>query len=333
MLKHLKALCALDGVSGNEDAVRDYLYEVCAPHADSIRTDALGNLIVFKKGKDPSPFMLAAHMDEVGFIITSVTSDGFLKFASVGGFDRRVILGKRVRINGSIPGYIGLGAIHLAHDRENAPALDSLCIDIGAKSRDEALKYVKPGDYAAFDTEPEEFGENLFKAKAIDDRVGCAVMAGIIEDELPLKRDTYFVFTVCEEVGGRGAAAVSNAIRPDSAAVLEGTTAADIDGAVGPKRVCELTKGVVINLMDNGTIYDRKMFSELSDLADSNGVSHQIKQIVAGGTDAGKIHVAASGIPCAGLAAPVRYIHAPASVVSLDDVEGMDRLTRLWIGL
>lgn len=331
MLRHLKELCALDGVSGNEGAVRDYLYAVCAPHADSIRTDSLGNLIVFKKGRADSPFMLAAHMDEVGFIITSIDDSGFLKFAPVGGFDRRVVLGKRVRINGGVPGYIGVGAIHIAADRESVPEFSDMYIDIGAKSREDALTLVRPGDYAAFDTLPALFGNNLFKAKAVDDRLGCAVMAGVIEDGLALKSDTYFVFTVCEEVGGRGALAAANAIRPARAAVLEATTAADVDGVSGAKKVCELSRGVVINYMDGGTIYDRKMFSELSELACSAGISSQVKQMVAGGTDAGKIHTSGSGVACAGLAAPVRYIHAPASLVSLDDAAAMDALVRLWL--
>jgi len=181
VLNTLKELCLLSGVSGDEDEVRQYIMDKASPFAGSLRTDALGNLIVFKKGKKSTgnKLMLCAHMDEVGIIVTRITDEGFLKFDFVGGVDRRVAIGKPVSIGpNQVPGVIGLKAIHLTtrEERKKAPKTDALYIDIGARDKESAEKLVELGAYGAFVCEPEEFGDGLFKARAIDDRVGCAVM-------------------------------------------------------------------------------------------------------------------------------------------------------------
>ena len=186
MRELLKELCALNGVSGDEGAVRDFIRSQAEPYADSIRTDALGNLIVFKKGKKSTGnrLLLAAHMDEVGLIITRATEDGFLKFDFVGGVDRRVALGKPVVLGPKkIPGVIGMKAIHMLsrEDMKKVPKTESLYIDIGASSREEAEEMAEPGTYGAFVCEGESLGSNFFKAKAIDDRVGCAVMLKLLQ--------------------------------------------------------------------------------------------------------------------------------------------------------
>ena len=185
MLDLLNRLCALDGVSGNEDRVRSFIRDEAAPYADSIRTDDIGNLIVFKKGAKStgSRLMIAAHMDEVGIIVTRITDEGFLKFQFVGGVDRRVAIGKPVVIGPNrVHGVIGLKAIHMVSrdEMKKAPKTDKLYIDIGAKSKEEVLDLVKPGDYGAFVCAPEPFGDGLFKAKAIDDRIGCAIMLQLL---------------------------------------------------------------------------------------------------------------------------------------------------------
>ena len=177
----LKTLCALNGVSGDEDQVREFLAERARPWARSMKVDPLGNLIVWKKGARAAGdrLMLCAHMDEVGLIVTHVTEEGFLKFDFVGGVDRRVAIGKPVVLcPDRVPGVVGIKAIHLVSrdEEKKVPKTDAFYLDIGARDREEALSRVEPGTYGSFVCTPEEFGEGLFKAKAIDDRVGCAVL-------------------------------------------------------------------------------------------------------------------------------------------------------------
>ncbi|MEM5779527.1 MAG: M42 family metallopeptidase [Lawsonibacter sp.] len=334
MLELLSALCRLDGVSGDETRVRDFIREQAAPFAHSIRTDALGNLIVHKKGKKSAGnhLMLCAHMDEVGIIVTRITDEGFLKFDFVGGVDRRVAIGKPVVLGPEkIPGVIGLKAIHLVSKEEEkkVPKTESLYLDVGAAGREEAEALVKPGTYGAFVGSPEELGQGLLKAKAIDDRVGCAILLQLLKEELPL--DVTVVFTAQEEVGTRGAFGAAFSVTPNIALVLETTTAADLPGIEGARRVCALGKGPVISYMDGATIYDRSLFEALRRLAEENGIPWQTKEYIAGGNDAGTIQRSKSGVRVAALSAPVRYLHAPASVGDLSDFENMLRLTRLFL--
>lgn len=334
MLNTLKELCLLDGVSGDEGAVRDYIREKAAPYAHRIRTDAIGNLIVFKKGKKPTgnKLMLAAHMDEVGVIVTRITDEGFLKFDFVGGVDRRVAIGKPVAVGAKkVPGVIGLKAVHLVsrEERKKAPKTESLYIDIGAKDKESAEAMVEPGDYGAFVCRPEEFGDGLFKARAIDDRVGCAIMLQLLEEELPL--DVTFAFTAQEEVGTRGAFGAAFSVTPEIALVLETTTAADLPGVEDHRRVCAPGKGPVISYMDGGTIYDRELFETLRRLSVENGIPWQTKEYIAGGNDARTIQRTKAGVRVAALSAATRYLHAPASVGSIADFEHMLKLTRLFL--
>ena len=334
MLNILKELCRLNGVSGNEDEVRRYIEEKAAPYADSVRTDAMGNLIAFKKGKRPAGdrLMLAAHMDEVGVIVTRITDEGFLKFAFVGGVDRRVAIGKPVVIgHNKIPGVIGLKAVHLVsrEERKKVPKTESLYIDIGAKDRQSAEKLVELGDYGAFVCQPEEFGEGLFKARAIDDRVGCAIMLKLLEEDLPL--DVTFAFTAQEEVGTRGAFGAAFSVTPEIALVLETTTAADLPGVEAHRRVCYPGRGPVISYMDGGTIYDRELFETLRRLSEENGIPWQTKEYIAGGNDARTIQRSKAGVRVAALSAATRYLHAPAGVGSIADFENMLKLTRLFL--
>ncbi len=334
MLELLKELCRLNGVSGDEDRVREFIRAQAEPWANSIRTDALGNLIVFKKGKKNTgnKLLLAAHMDEVGVIVTRITDEGFLKFDFVGGVDRRVAIGKPVRLGPEgVPGVVGLKAIHLV-DREEEkklPKTESLYLDIGAKDRESAEKLVPPGTYGSFLGEPEELGSGLLKAKAIDDRVGCAVMLSLLKEDLPL--DVTLAFTAQEEVGTRGAFGAAFSVKPEIALVLETTTAADLPGVEGAKRVCAVGKGPVISYMDGGAIYDRKLFETLRRLAENNGIPWQTKEYIAGGNDARTIQRAKSGVRVAAISAAVRYLHAPASVGSVDDFENMLKLSRLFL--
>ena len=334
MIETLKALCALSGVSSFEDDVRSYIRQRVVPHADSVRTDALGNLIVFKRGKKPTGnrLMLCAHMDEVGLMVKSVSEDGYLKFGCVGGIDRRVLLGKEVAVGDKrIPGVIGLKAIHLTtpEERKRVPKLTDFYIDIGAKNKEEALAQVEPGDVCTFVSETLELGGGMLKAKAIDDRVGCAVMVKLLEEDLPM--DCTFVFTAQEEVGCRGAFGAAFSVTPEIALVLEGTTAADVPSLTEDRQVCWPGKGPVLSWMDGGAIYDRALFERLRALAEENGLPWQMKHYVAGGTDARAVQSTKAGVRVAGISAAVRYLHAPNSVCSISDAEQILALARLFL--
>jgi len=329
MLKTLKTLCLLNGVSGSEDEVRDYIISRVKKHADDFTTDALGNLIVSKKGeKTPDKqIVLCAHMDEVGIIITSITDDGYLKFAKAGSIDGRVMLGKTVRIGKKkVQGIIGCKAIHLVKmkDREKPMNSEDMYIDIGVQNRKEAEKLISPGDAGAFDEDVKEFGAGYIKAKAIDDRFGCALLIELIESKLPI--DCTFAFTVQEEVGLRGAYTAAYSTKPDIALIIEGTTAADLPSVPENKKVCKVGDGPVIPFMDNATIYNKEIHGILTDLADKNNIPWQTKTYIAGGTDASAFQRTRSGIKTAGIAAPIRNLHSPACVGKISDMEAVLKL-------
>ena len=332
MIELMKELCALPGPSGCEDAVRAFVLKRVKPFADEIRTDAIGNVMVFRKGRKAldRPVALCAHMDEVGVIIKKITEDGMLKFGFVGGVDPRVVIGRPVRF-GDVPGVIGIKAVHLttAAERRTMPKTKNLYIDIGATSRAAAEKLVSLGDYGVFDSAVVEFGDGLIKAKAIDDRVGCAALLRLLEDEPPI--DTWFCFTVQEETGLRGAASMAFALDPGFAMVLEGTTAADLAEVKGADAVCRVRGGVVLPFMDGATIYDAALFELLRDACIKRGIPWQTKTRVAGGTDAGRIHRSRAGVRVCAAAAPVRYIHSPSSVAAKADCEAVLAAARAFL--
>lgn len=334
MQEILKTLCSLDGASSEEGTVRAFIREKAEPFAESIRTDVMGNLIVFKKGEKPAPnkLMLAAHMDEVGLMVRSITEEGYLKFVTLGGIDRRVLIGKRVFVGKErIPGIIGLKAFHLAsaEERKKTPKLTDLYIDIGCETGDEAKALVSLGDVIVFDGRPQSFGEGLLRAKAIDDRIGCAVMLSLLEKPLPL--DCAFVFTVQEEIGTRGAFGAAFSVKPEIALVLEGTTAADLPDMDEHKKVCLPGFGPVIPFMDGATIYDRALFELLRNLATQHKIPWQTKHYIAGGTDAGAIQRSRAGVRVAAISAAVRYLHTSEAVVSLQDFDAMQSLSYLFL--
>ena len=334
MIDTLKTLCALPGVSSFEDEVRDYIRNRVAPYADSLRVDAMGNLIVFKKGAKSTgnKLMLCAHMDEVGLIVRDITDEGYLKFSCVGGIDRRVLLGKQVMVGANkVPGIIGLKAIHMTtpEERKKVPPLTDYYIDIGAADQEQAQKLVELGDCCVFAGDVVEFGGGMLKAKAIDDRVGCAVLVKLLEEELPM--DCTFVFTVQEEVGTRGAFGAAFSVTPEIAVVFEGTTAADNPALEEHTQVCWPGRGPVLSWMDGSAVYDRALFELLRGLAEANRVPWQMKHYLSGGTDAGAIQRTKAGVRVTGISAAVRYLHAPSSVASISDMEHMLTLARLFV--
>lgn len=334
MLDTLKTLCQLDGVSGWEDEVRDYILERVIPYASGVETDSMGNLIVTKKGKKTpaKKIMLAAHMDEVGIIITQISDDGFLRFDFIGGVDRRVVIGKRVFIGrGRVPGVIGIKPIHLLEkgEEKTVPKLDELYIDIGAATREQAESLVSLGDEGVFEDSVLEFGDGFLKAKAIDDRVGCAAMIKLLEQELPC--DCTFAFTVQEEAGTRGAQIAANRVKPDVAIILEGTTAADLPGVEEGKRVCRLGGGLVLPFMDKGTLYTPALWKRATGIADKNDIPWQTKTRIAGGTDARVIQRSGAGCEVVAISAPIRNIHSPAGVAKFSDFRYMPKLVLLLL--
>lgn len=326
----LKELCLINGTSGDESAVRNAIIEKIKDYCE-YKVDNLGNLICFCKGKKSAEkkLMIAAHMDEVGFIVTYIREDGTLCFNEVGGVDTSVVIGRQVTVgDGGISGVIGSTAIHnlSKEQRETPPKYADMYIDIGADSKESAEKLVSLGDSVYFDSEFVEIGENCIKSKAIDDRAGCAVMINLIREGV--EYDTYFVFNVQEEVGLRGSTVSSFAVSPDFAIVLEATTASDIDGVSGAKKVCSLGKGPVVGFMDRSTIYDKELYKLAFATADDLNIPCQTKTMIAGGNDSGAIHKSRGGVRTIAVSVPCRYIHSPSCLIKKEDFENTLTLTR-----
>lgn len=329
MLKELTDLC---GVSGNEDSVRKYIRQVVEPFCDSIKEDVLGNLIVHKKGKTERKVMLCAHMDEVGLIVSSVSEDGYLKFKTVGGIDPRILPGKRVLVGeNKLPGVIGIKAVHLttAEERKKTVPVRDMYIDIGAGRP--MGDVVQPGDYIAFDSACHEFGEGLIKAKALDDRVGCAALISLLQKNKQYPFDLYVCFLVQEEVGLRGAKVVAQTIQPDIAIVAEATTCSDTSGAAAHEMVTKLGEGSAVSILDSASYSDNSLRELICSLAEQNGLKVQLKKSTAGGNDAGSLQLYGRGTKTVVLSLPCRYIHSPASVISKADFETYCRMIQILI--
>lgn len=330
MKELLRELCLINGVSGDEGSVREYIIEKIKDICE-YRTDNLGNLICLRKGAKTSEkkIMICAHMDEVGMIVTSVRSDGTLTFGTVGGVDASVIIGRQVKVGKALlSGVIGSTAIHnlSPEERDKAPKTDSLYIDIGAADKADAERYVKPGDCVYFDSEYMEFGSGRVKSKAIDDRAGCAMMIKLMQEEH--EYDTYYVFNVQEEIGLRGSTVSAFSVQPDIAIVLEATTAADIDGVSGAKKVCSLGGGPVVSFMDRSTIYDKELYRIAFEAAEKEGIPCQTKTMIAGGNDSGAIHISGKGVRTIAVSVPCRYLHSPSCVIEYADLENSYRLVK-----
>lgn len=332
MINEIHALCAIDGVSGREDKVREYIINRLKGKAESITTDNLGNVIAFVKGQKPAAkkIMISAHMDEVGFIVTHINGDGTIKIAPVGGIDEQVVFGRRIKINGKIA-VIGGRAVHnlSADERKKTVKFENMTADIGAASKEVAEKVISIGDVGTFCCDFISLGKDKICSKAIDDRAGCAIMLRMIDEGV--KCDTYFAFVVQEEIGLRGSACAAFTIAPDVSIVLETTTAADIPPSQGDERVCELGKGAVVSFMDRHTIYNRQLYDLAFETAKENGIPCQTKTKVAGGNDAGAIHISRSGVKTCAISVPCRYLHSASCVADVNDIENTYRLTKLLL--
>jgi len=326
--KLLEKLCTVEGISGYEGSVREIIINEIKPFADEIKTDNLGNIIVFKKGKNraKAKLMLSAHMDEVGFMVTDITSDGYLKFDEVGGLDRRVVLGKTVTVGkNKVNGVIGVKPIHLSKsdERTAVPKYGEMYIDIGATIKDDALSVVSYGDSVNFNSIYENNGYTI-KSKAIDDRFGCLALIELIKSELDY--DMHFVFAVQEEVGLRGAKVAAYSVDPEFAIVVETTTAADIAGVEETRQVCNLGDGAVISVMDRRTIYDKRMSEMAFECAEETGAKAQYKRAVAGGNDSGVIHQSRGGVKTLAISLPCRYLHSSVTVANVSDCDDIIKI-------
>lgn len=319
MTELLKNLCAIPAVSGREDRLREFVLREVSPYADC-SVDRNGNIICFKKGKKSTvkKVMIDAHMDEVGIIVSSITSDGFIKFKTVGGIDTAVMLCRRVIFEKGVLGVVGMKPVHLssADERKRYPDKDSLYIDIGASSKEDAERLVSVGDTAVFESEVCLMGDRI-KARAIDDRAGVACLIAMLKKDS--EYDFYATFTVQEEVGCRGARTAAYSVDPDAAIVLEATTAADLHDVGEENRVCVLGDGPAVSFMDKATLYDRKLFNA----ALESGLKCQIKQYVSGGNNSGAIHLSKCGVPTIAISLPCRYIHSPSCVADINDLNAM----------
>lgn len=337
----LRELCLAFGPSGCEEGIADMIKENIEGNYDELVPDRMGGVIAKISGSDPSKrVMVSAHMDEVGFMIREICEDGLLRFSSLMGGDTRIMAARRVTVRGKegdIRGVLAIKPVHVVgkDDRDKAEPIDNIYIDIGAKDKEEAEKYVSIGDYATFESDFVQFGENgrLLKGKALDDRLGCAVMCDVMAELYKAKKegkllpyDLYFAFTCREELGLSLARCAAHKIDPQRAIIIETTAVADIHGVPDTSKVAVRGEGGAVSVMDRGTIYSKEMVDHLLAVANEEEIPCQIKKYVSGGNDAMHIHKAAGGAKCAVISAPCGYIHTASDVVATEDYHSIYKL-------
>lgn len=325
----LEKLCNATAVSGDEQEVREIVLDAVKLIADEVRVDALGNVLATKFGRGESRLrvMLAAHMDEIGFMIVKKHDDNLFEFERIGGIDERQLPGKAVIVGRDhLPGVIGAKPIHMttAKEREDKIDVSSLRIDLGPEVGDK----VKPGDRATFGTRFKMFGPSIF-AKALDDRFGVAILIELLK-HAPVNIDLLAAFTVQEEVGLRGARVAAYAFDPDMAIAVDSTPAYDLphwdDEDENVQYNTRLDAGPAIYVMDRATIPDRRLITWLRETAENADIPYQLRQPGGGGTDAGVIHKTRSGIPSVSVSVPSRYAHTAVSIAKIADWENTLRL-------
>lgn len=324
-LQLLESLCNANAVSGDEGEVRKIVLEHIRPLADEVAIDPLGNVLAKRQipqvGGDRGPalrVMVAAHMDEVGLMVTSDDNDGLYRFQAVGGLDSRQLAGKAVQVGREhVPGVIGAKPIHLtsASERKNQISIDNLRIDVGPSG-----KKVKPGDRATFATPFARLGPSL-RAKALDDRLGVASLIELSKNP-PAGIELLAAFTVQEEVGLRGARVAAHKLDPEAAIVLDCSPANDLptwDDEENTRYNTRLGHGPAIYIADSSTLSDPRLIRHFSATAEALAIPYQFRQAGGGGTDAGAIHKARAGIPSLSISVPGRYLHTAAAIVRVLD--------------
>lgn len=313
LFDYMQRLNAAHGPAGDEAGVRQVITELARPYADEITTDTLGNLIVRKKGSGPK-VMFAAHMDSIGFIVTHIEKEGFLRVGRLGGITPHEVVFTPVRFKNGTRGVI------VAEEKAEFGKLklDECYIDIGVKSEEEAKKLVRVGDTAVSDTALISMG-NKVVSPYMDNRISCAVLLAALE-KMPAQcpNDVYFVFTVQEEVGIRGAKTAAYAIDPDYGVAVDVTDVDDTPGSAKNGTV-QLGKGAAVKVMDSSVICHPDVVSKLSELAAKKEIPVQKDILRAGGTDAGAIHISRTGVRTGGISVPCRYIHTPVEMTDEAD--------------
>ena len=317
----LEQLCNACGVSGDEGEVRKIVIDQLESHVDELKVDALGNVLVTKLGKTDQRLrvMIAAHMDEIGFMITHDEGDGLFRFDIVGGIDHRQLPGKSVWIGkDKIPGIIGAKPIHLTttSERKKTISPNSLRVDIGPEKKDK----VKVGDRATFATRYQRVGPSIL-AKSLDDRIGVTTLIELVQNS-PENVDLLAAFTVQEEVGLRGAHVAAHAFSPDIAIALDSTPANDLPAHDEEENVqynTHLGGGPAIYVADRGTLSDPRLIRHLVRTAQSHNIPYQFRQPGGGATDAAAIHRQGAGIPSVSVSVPGRYPHTAVGIARVSD--------------
>jgi endoglucanase len=326
----LRRLSEVIGPSGFEDDVREVISEIVTPLVDDVRVDTLGNLIATKRGRRSETLLLDAHMDEVGFLVSYIEDNGFLRLSPLGGWDARVLPAHAVTVAGrdgrAVRGVIGTLPPHVTQESERSKAhrLEDLFVDIGAVSRAEAdARGVEVGSACVPGYPFEQLADDLVMGKAFDDRAGCTVALCVLETLRDVELDMTLVtaFTISEELGLRGARTVANQVAPDVALALEGTTAVDVPGVTGARRLAAMGSGPALTVADRSIVASRRVLTLLEETAAKESIPYQRKLPGGGGTDAGAIQTAGAGSLVGVVAVPCRYIHAPLSLLRPSDLE------------
>lgn len=325
----LKTLAETISVSGHEDELREKVIELLKPYANELYTDALGNVIAVKKGAGKGKVMVAAHMDEIGLMVSHIDKNGFLRIQPIGGWNPLVLPGQRLLIkgeNGIVRGVVGLTPPHIMKEEEakKVPEIKSLFVDVGASSREEAEKMgIRIGSTAVIERSVERLGETRATGRAFDDKVGVAALIHAFKEANPGETDFYAVVTVQEEVGLKGARVTAYKISPDIALAIDVTVAADVPGVPDEAQITRLRKGPAIKIMDgrggSGLLAHPEVRRRLIEVARERGIPYQLEILPGGTTDAAIIALNKEGVPAGTVSVPTRYIHSPIEVLDLGD--------------
>lgn len=322
----LKEICRIPGAPGFENNIRNHVSGIIDGSVDEKSTDSMGNLITIKRCGTPNAkkVMLAAHLDEIGFIVTHITDDGFLRFHPLGGFDPKTLTSQRVIVHGKkdLIGVMGSKPIHVMkpEERKKTVELGDFYIDLGL-SGEEVKKHVEIGDAVTRDRELIRMGECL-NGKSLDNRISVYILTEVMKRVKAKGVDVYGVFTVQEEVGIRGAQVATLAIQPDFGIAIDTTIAFDLPGSADHEKITELGKGTAIKIYDTSAICDRRMIRFLKQTAENNKVNWQTELLTGGGTDTAGIQRFKAGGSIAGaVSIPTRHIHQTIEMVHEKDVE------------
>lgn len=335
-LQMLKELTDANGIPGNENEVRQVMRKMIEPYANEVYTDRLGSLIAKKVGDANGPkIMIAGHLDEIGFMVTSIDDKGFLRFQTVGGWWEQVMLAQRVTVmtkNGNIPGVIGSKPPHILSPEARKKTVDKkdMFIDIGASSKEEALEFgVRPGDSIVPVCEFTVMkNEKLLMAKAWDNRIGCAIAVEVLRQLQNTSHPNivYGVGTVQEEVGLRGARTSTHLIQPDIGFAVDVGIAGDTPGISEKEALAKIGHGPQIILYDASMISHKGLRDFVVRVAEEQQIPYQFDYVAGGGTDSGAIHLTANGVPALSITIPTRYIHTHAAILHRDDFENAVKL-------